>query len=258
LHRFFVPDRNLRLSPEDAHHALKVLRLGTGDLLVAVLPGGPEVLCRLEVVGGDPGLIPLKERQPRTEPPVKVTLFQGLPKGDKMDLVVEKAVEIGVLRVVPVVTHRSVSRADPRSSSRKVERWRRIARGAAALSGRLIIPEVTEVMSWAGAMDLVGSIPLVVMPWEAGVTGGLTEALSDAPSSIGVFIGPEGGFEDCEVEEGRKRGLIPVGLGPRILRTETAAMAALALIMGTVGDLGGPKDLDPWRHPGARLGPAGK
>jgi 16S rRNA (uracil1498-N3)-methyltransferase len=221
---------------------MKVLRLGTGDLLVAVLPGGPEVLCRLEVTGGDPRLLPLEERQPRSEPPVDVTLFQGLPKGDKMDLVVEKSSEIGVSRVVPVVTHRSVSRADPRSSPRKVERWRRIARGAAALSGRLIIPEVTEVMDWSGAMSLVESLPLVVMPWEAGAPGGLREALRDAPSSIGVFIGPEGGFEKHEVEEGMKRGLLPVSLGPRILRTETAAIAALALVMGIVGDLGGPRD----------------
>ncbi len=240
MHRFFV-EVGLRLTPGDSRHVLRVLRMREGDHLVAVFPGGPEVVCRIAgSSGGVVRLEPLEERMPSSEARVGVTLFQGMPKGDKMDLIVEMTSEMGVSRVVPVACRRSVARPGTEAALRRVERWKRIAREAAALSGRLVVPEVAPIVDWEGALGMLDGSMLALVAWETGERRGLRETLLESygGGGVAIFIGPEGGLEETEVLMARGKGAVPVSLGPRILRTETAAVTAVCLTLGTLGDLG--------------------
>jgi 16S rRNA (uracil1498-N3)-methyltransferase len=168
-----------------------------------------------------------------------VTLIQALARGEKLDLVVQKATELGVGRIIPVTTERAVPRLETmRATSRRV-RWQKIAREAARQSGRTDVPEVEPVTSLANAVAAAPRDALKLLLWEEARNQRLRSALpSKPPLGIVVAVGPEGGFSDAEVENAKGAGFVAVGLGPRILRTETASLAALAMIGYALGDLG--------------------
>jgi 16S rRNA (uracil1498-N3)-methyltransferase len=169
-----------------------------------------------------------------TELPSLIYLFQGLPKSDKMELIIQKAVELGVYEIVPVVTNRVVVKMDEKKSTKKVERWNNISESAAKQSGRGIIPIVKTVMTYSEALNYSKDLNIRLLPYElAEGLGNTKEVLWGIKpnQSVGVFIGPEGGFDKEEVERAMEAGVNPITLGKRILRTETAAITMLSLLM---------------------------
>ena len=161
-------------------------------------------------------------------------LFQGLPKQDKMELIVQKAVELGAAQVIPVSTRRSVVKLDAKKAAKKTERWQEIARSAAKQAGRGYIPKVTPVMSYRDALEYAKELDVLLIPYE--LERGMDETKSVIESirsgqSVAVFIGPEGGLEREEVEQALEHGAKAITLGRRILRTETAGLAALSILM---------------------------
>lgn len=248
MHRFFVaPDAVtgsvVTITGDDVHHIARVLRLGPGDV-ISVLDGtGAEYEVAISELREGAVLGKIRRVTARaSEAAAKITIVQGLPKGDKMDLVIQKCTEIGVSTIIPAVTARSVVRlGDGDRAERKAARWRRIAQEAAKQSGRGVVPEVKDIVSLRGALEMaVPAVDLAVIPWELEKGTGLRKVLESRPDarSFAVFIGPEGGFDLSELEVARAAGAVPVSLGPRILRTETAALVVAAAILYHTGDLG--------------------
>jgi len=250
MRRFFVGcdatsgDR-VTISGKDARHIVKALRLKPGDAIVVVNSVGQKHVARIvatretyveaEIEGA--------HESAASEPRVPITLVQGLPKADKMNGIVQKCTEIGVSRIIPILTERSVMRPDGASAERRVSRWRRIAEEAAKQSGRDMVPVVENIGTLCSAIATLGTegIPML-FSWELeeerSLRGALAEPnLSSAPG-VGVFIGPEGGFSHSEAEYARAHGAVTVTLGPRILRTETAGPVVLAMILYDMGELG--------------------
>ena len=172
----------------------------------------------------------MENRPCENEPDVFVTLYQALPKGDKMDYIVQKCVELGVSRIVPVMSSRCVSRPDEKSLKKKIARWQKIALQAAMQSRRGIIPEVCQCVSLKQAAELTGENDKTVFFYELGGDS-VKNILADKPKTIGMFIGSEGGFEESEAELVLSNGAVAATLGKRILRAETAPLAALSVIM---------------------------
>ncbi len=218
----------------DHHYLARVLRLTAGDRVTLFDGGGAEVEAEVSAVGRRSLALRLGERRAAAtgagEP--RLVLLQGLPKGDRFDLVVEKATEIGVACIVPVLAARSVVRPAARA-----QRWRRVAAAAARQSGRADVPAIDEPASFADALaDLpAGSLRLLV--WEGARDARLGEAIAKAPV-VALAVGPEGGWTADEVAAASEAGLRPVGLGWRTLRSETAALAALAIVAHRLGALG--------------------
>ena len=175
-----------------------------------------------------------KEWQNDTELSSRITLFQGLPKSDKMELIIQKAVELGVYQIIPVSTARTIVKMDEKKTDKKVSRWNSISESAAKQSGRGIIPEVTDVMSFSEALEHSKGLGITLIPYELAKemyeTKGILKEIK-AKEQIGIFIGPEGGFEQQEVEKAVEAGAHPITLGKRILRTETAAITMLSILM---------------------------
>ena len=211
-----------RLSPEDARHAAKVLRLRPGDEIVALDGTGGRFRARLK----EEGSVELLETLPSNEPRLRLTVYQGVPKADKLELLAQKLTELGVTRLVPVEMERSVRHFE------KVERLRKIAREAAKQCRRALPMEITEPMPWPKAVLDMRARERLVAPWEEATDGRLT-ALPPC-NDIGLLIGPEGGISAREIAESGAR---TVTLGARILRTETAALAATAIIMAIMGEI---------------------
>lgn len=240
MYRFFVPVENvegerIRITGDDVNHAKNVLRMSVGEKVVVSCGQGVDYYCIIDFIRENQiGLRIEEEKAAVTELPVAITLFQALPKRDKMELVIQKAVELGAAEIVPVQTRRCVVRLDERKADRKLVRWRAIAEAAAKQSGRGVIPRISEIMSFAEALNYAEQMDTVLIPYE------LYEDMADSVetmrkaaggSSIGIFIGSEGGFERGEIEQAMGRGAFPLSLGKRILRTETAGMAALSVLM---------------------------
>lgn len=240
--RFFVDrveGKRVVLGAEQSHHLIRVLRTRPGERF-SVLADGVEYTCVLvaveqglavaEVLCGSPA---------RGEPPVRITLLQGLPKGDKMDTVVQKGTEIGVAEFVPVATSRSVVRLEPRKAQERVRRWQRIAVEAAQQCGRGAVPRVAPVVTWEEAVPQGCRADLAIVPWEEGGES-LKRVLAAATGvrSVAIFIGPEGGLTSEEVDLARRNGARVVSLGPRTLRTETAGLVSAATVLFALGDLG--------------------
>jgi 16S rRNA (uracil1498-N3)-methyltransferase len=176
-----------------------------------------------------------EEKATGTELRGKIFLFQGLPKKDKMELIIQKAVELGVYEIIPVMTNRTVVRLeDAKKELKKLERWQAISVSAAKQSGRGIIPRVTEVHGFKKALEYAKALDVKLLPYENERGIPFTRETLDKinpTDNVGVFIGPEGGFEEKEVQEAKLNGFIPITLGKRILRTETAGLTALSLLM---------------------------
>lgn len=240
MYRFFVPIENVEddriwITGDDVNHARNVLRMSVGEKVVVSCGQGVDYYCIIDYIRENQIDLRIEEEKAVvTELPVAITLFQALPKRDKMEFVIQKAVELGAAEIVPVQTRRCVVRLDKGKAEKKLVRWRAIAKAAAKQSGRGVVPEISEVMSFAEALHYAGKMDTLLIPYE------LYEGMADSVetmqraaggSSIGIFIGPEGGFERGEIEQAMERGAFPLSLGKRILRTETAGMAALSVLM---------------------------
>ncbi len=253
MNRFFVDPSDAQgdlvriADPGDVAHLVRVLRVRPGERAIAVAAGEELVFEVLRLEAAEVVGRVVSRTRPRREPPLRVILVQGLPKTDKMDLVVQKATELGVSGIVPVHTERSVKRLEDGRAEPKLRRWRRIARESARQSGRLAIPDVREVTDLETALQAAAQAgSLLLFPWEQEGGRGLREILQAAPEprpSVHLFIGPEGGFSPAEAELAQRAGAWRVSLGPRILRTETAGLAALAMVLYELGDLGRPGEV---------------
>jgi 16S rRNA (uracil1498-N3)-methyltransferase len=241
--RFFVEgvhtvgDR-VAFAPDDARKIATVLRKRTGDRVQIVDSGGAAYGAVLDVAGREVGarLDELLDRA-AVETSLRITIAQAVPKGQKMDLVVEKATELGAHAIVPVRSARVIGHD---TSPAKVERWRRIARSAAQQSGRVRVPAVADVHDWEALLASFSGYDRVYVPWELADPAPLRAVLDGdlgGADSVLVVIGPEGGFAAGEVEAARSAGARPISLGRRILRTETAALVVLAAILYARGEL---------------------
>ena len=243
MHRFYAEPGSLRdgmacLSPEDTAHALKILRLAPGDT-VELFSDGSRYLAEIADAARDAVRVRVLEELPTTEPRLRVTLFQGLPKADKLELIVQKAVELGAEAVVPVAMERSVVRLTPESAPRKRDRWQKIAREACKQSGRCAEPTVGLPVTAAELARELSRFDAAVVPWEDARGYSLNAFHAEHPDirTLAVVIGPEGGITPAEIEALQTAGCRPVTLGPRILRTETAGLAALSALMCLYGEM---------------------
>lgn len=245
--RFFVSPEQVKsgritiLGP-DVRHITRVLRMGPGDIITVLDGDGKVYEARIESVSRDKVRCEiLEEGQAGGEPPVRVTLVQGLSKGEKMDLVVQKGTELGVTSIIPVICKYSVVKLSPKKAAERRDRWQRIAVEAAKQCGRAVVPRVVTPMAWWEALEDIPNGAVALMPYEGENEQKMRDVLRKlaAPPEIYIFIGPEGGIHPEEFEQAYRKGVIPVTLGPRILRTETAGLAALSLVLYEWGDLGG-------------------
>jgi len=247
LPRFFVaPEQvqgdNIIVTGPEAHHITRVLRLGAGDIITLLDGRGNLYECRIHQKEGNSVICRvLRREQAGGEPPLRVVLVQGIAKGERMDVVIQKGTELGAAAFWPVHCRRSVVRLDVKKGAARLERWQRIAAEAAKQCRRARVPEVMEPLDFATALDLLPPTALVLVPWEEAAGRTLKEEMHSGsrPDEVYVIIGPEGGLERTEVEAACRRGGVPVTLGPRILRTETAGPAAITMILYHWGDLGG-------------------
>ncbi len=241
--RFFVEgvhaigDR-VALAPDDARKIATVLRKRNGDRIAVIDSGGAAYGATLDI-GTRAAHATLDERLDRgaVETALQVTIAQAVPKGQKMDLIVEKATELGAVAIVPVRSARVIGHD---TSPAKVERWRRIAKSAAQQSGRLRVPDVADVCDWDAMLATFARYDRVYVPWELATPSPLRDVFErelDGARSVLMLIGPEGGFSADEVDRAQRAGATTISLGRRILRTETAALVVLSAILYARGEL---------------------
>ena len=239
--RFFVagqPENGLlTLHGENAHHAGRVLRLRPGESVTLCDGKGTDFDCTIESVEKDAVVCRVQGSHPaETEPKQRLTLFMALPKGDKMEFIVQKAVELGVSRIVPYLSKNCVSRPD--KTEKKVERWRKIAAEAAKQCGRGRLPEVAAVVPVAQAIAQAAESETALFFYENERRTGLRDALAGGVrDTVSLMVGPEGGFDPAEAKAAVDAGLQSVSLGTRILRCETAPIAALAAVLYAGGNM---------------------
>lgn len=240
MHHFFVTpqqveEKEIRIEGSDVNHIRNVLRMRIGEEIQVSDGNNQKYLCEIASLTSETVLVRIKEKLAAdTELPSRIYLFQGLPKGDKMELIVQKAVELGVYEIIPVATKRSVVKLDEKKAAKKTERWNSIAKGGAEQSGRNVVPNVKSVMSYQEAIDYSKNLDVVLIPYELAEGMEETKQIIDKirpGQEIGIFIGPEGGFETEEVEYALARGAKSITLGRRILRTETAGLTMLSILM---------------------------
>jgi 16S rRNA (uracil1498-N3)-methyltransferase len=234
-----VQGNRVTFDPEEARHLSRVLRLRAGDLVQALDGRGQALTVRLSEVGGRAATGIIVERGPfRTESPLRLTLAQGLPKGDKMDGIIRMATELGVAALVPLITARTMARAEPARWAGRLRRWQRVAKEAAKQSGRGVIPEVSPPRTLAEWLRAERLEDLLLCLWERERTP-LADVLPPGPvDGATLVVGPEGGLAEEEVALLGAAGARVAGLGPRVLRTETAGPVGLALLQARYGDLG--------------------
>lgn len=252
MSRFFINTANVDLlsntiiiTGDDVNHIKNVLRMACGDIVMLSDGNGTDYTASLMEFKKERITAAIIESRPNcTEPPVDITLFQGIPKSDKMDYIIQKSVELGIKRIVPVITGRTVVRFDnAKDIAGKTERWQRICLEAAKQCNRGIIPAVDEPVKLEKALETRRDYALGIIPYEKETGNSLKKCMdsyndSDINNGIAVFIGPEGGFTEDEINNAVHSGVKPVTLGPRILRTETAGLAVISILMYKYGDLG--------------------
>ena len=241
MNRFFVDDpgafsdRSVVITGEDVNHVKNVLRLKENDELIVSDGRGRDYHCRISGITNEEVVADICDICDNfSELSTEITLFQGFPKGGKMELIIQKTVELGVTRIVPVMTKRTVVKLDDKKAKKKTERYNMIAESAAKQSGRGMIPEVTMPVSFAEAVSMAEKLDMNIIPYEEaeGVeySRNIIKSIK-GKKSLGIFIGPEGGFAREEVEKALDAGASAITLGHRILRTETAGMAVISIIM---------------------------
>jgi len=242
MHHFFVnpeqvEDGLIRITGSDVNHIKNVLRIRQGEEMLVSDGTGRDYLCQAEEIAGQEVTVRILETEEEgRELLSRIWLFQGLPKSDKMEFIIQKAVELGAAGIVPVSTRNTVVKLDPKKEETKVKRWQAIAESAAKQSKRSLVPRVSGIMTLKEAFDYVESqgfsVRLIPYEHEAGMDGTKTELDAAGPGQdIAVFIGPEGGFDEREIELALSKGVRPISLGRRILRTETAGLALLSVLM---------------------------
>ena len=240
MYQFFVEPEQIDVAAKsviirgtDVNHIKNVLRMRPGEE-VAVSNGidGKEYRCGILALEEDCVRLELRFiKEDGVELPAKIYLFQGLPKADKMELIVQKAVELGAYEIIPVAAKRCVVKLDEKKATGKVNRWQGIAEAAAKQSKRAVIPQVHPVMTMKDALGYAGNMDVRLIPYELAEDMEHTRELLrqiQPGQSVAIFIGPEGGFEESEIQAALKAGIEPVTLGRRILRTETAGFTVLA------------------------------
>jgi 16S rRNA (uracil1498-N3)-methyltransferase len=241
--RLYVPDplasdTDVSLDEERSHYAGRVLRLRVGDQVVLFNGTGCEFVATISEVSRSAVKLRVSTcREPIVESPLKISLVQGVSRGERMDIVVQKATELGVFRITPVVTAHSVVRLDDDKSEKRAAHWTKVARSACEQCGRTIVPLVDAPQSfnsWIAGLLPGDSRRVVLHPGRGTALAGLRHL----PERVELLIGPEGGFRDAEVDQATAAGFTRCSLGPRILRTETAAIAAIAILQNLYGDLG--------------------
>ncbi len=238
--RFFCPfplhpGATVELAAEASHHALKVLRVGAGDTAILFDGRGGQWRAALHPAGKLLRATLNEFDDTDCEAPLALTLVQGLPASDKMDWVVQKAVELGVRSIQPVAAKRSVIRLSGERATRRVEHWRNIAVAACEQSGRNRIPEVAAILDLPQYLGLAAQDNALRFVCAPGATGSLRD-LKPPAVPVSLLVGPEGGFDEGELLAARAAGFHPIGLGPRVLRTETAGLGAVAAMMALWGD----------------------
>ncbi len=230
-----VSDGLLTIVGEDVNHMKNVLRMKAGEHFSAADENGMCYECAVENLEKHQVTAKILEKKMgETELSSKIYLFQGLPKSDKMELIIQKAVELGAYEVIPVATKRAIVKLDAKKEASKLKRWQSIAEGAAKQSGRMRIPKIQEVKTYREALEMAKSLDANVIPYECaeGMNGTRKIFEGIRPGmSVGIFIGPEGGWEESEVAMAQELGIQPVTLGRRILRTETAGLTTLSILM---------------------------
>ena len=241
MYSFFVEPSQIQgndiiITGSDVNHIRNVLRMKVGEeLSVSNGVDEKEYRCGIEEFREDSILCKLRfVKEDGMELPAKVYLFQGLPKADKMELIIQKAVELGVYEVIPVATKRAVVKLDEKKAKNKIARWQGISEAAAKQSKRRVIPEIKHVMTMKEAIQYASDMDVKLIPYELAEGMAKTKQLISSlhpGQTIAVFIGPEGGFEESEMELAMEAGIQPITLGKRILRTETAGFTVLGWIM---------------------------
>ncbi len=226
MYRFYVDensinDNNILLTGSDVNHIKNVLRLGLGERIIICDGKGRDYYCQIAQVSKDQILTKIFDiKTNETELPSKIYLFQGIPKQDKMELIIQKAVELGVYEIIPVSTKRTIVKFNnKKKENNKLERWQTIAKAAAKQSNRGIIPSILEVMSFQDALDYSKELEIKLIPYEKARNIQTTRNII------------QGGFEETEVETSKDYGFTPISLGRRILRTETAGIAIISMLM---------------------------
>ena len=246
MHRFFADENGIVngtacLNIEDSQHALRVLRLGCGDEIELVCAPGRYLA---QITGETDGLVQVQVREAlrRTEARTQVTLYQGLPKADKMEMIAQKTTELGVYAIRPVAMERCVVKLEGKDAGKKVERWQKIAREAVKQCARVSVPEVLEPKKLTQLEEELKQLDVLIVPWEDARDGSIRQALAPFEGRealrVGILIGPEGGISGQEAHWlAENAGAKLVTLGPRILRTETAGLCALTMVMAFRGEM---------------------
>lgn len=247
MHKFFTPielftDTHATIIGEDVKHIYRVLRVTEGEKVVVNNLNGEEFLGEVEEVNKQEVSIKILEKLDiNNESNLNITLFQGLPKAAKMDLIVQKCVELGINKIVPTITHRVDIKL--KGEFKKLDRLNKIAQEASKQSKRTIIPKVESPIEFNEALKTMESLDLIVVPYENATGFGIKSMVQKLDlndiKSIGIMVGPEGGFEEEEIELLKSKGANIVTLGPRILRTETAGFTCTAILQYELGDVGG-------------------
>ncbi|MPM47214.1 Ribosomal RNA small subunit methyltransferase E [bioreactor metagenome] len=248
MHKFFISKENIHgdsciIEGEDVKHIYKVLRLDSGDKVNINDGEGTEYLGEIEEVNKKEVKVKLIEKvELNNESNLKVQLYQGMPKSAKMDLIVQKCTELGISEITPIITERVVVKSEL-SEFKKVDRWNRIALEACKQSKRSLIPVINTPIEFEELQEALNKYDLIVVPYEnqkgEGIKYVVNEVKNKEIKDVAIIIGPEGGFEESEIQSFKDLGAYIVTLGPRILRTETAGFTALSLLMYELGDLGG-------------------
>ena len=238
MHAFYIADGG-EISRDEAKHAFRVLRLRPGEEIEALDGNGGRFLARIAELSDDGGRVEIVSQLPSNECPVRITVYQGIPKAEKMELLAQKLTELGVSRMIPVRMERCVVKLDAREAEKRAQRLNRIAQEAVKQCGRALPMEICGAMDFGQALRDMKEQDLVLTPWEEARGLRMRDAAADKPNAqrIGIVIGPEGGISEKEIRQMKDVGAVPVTLGPRILRTETAAMAAAALAAALWGDV---------------------
>ncbi len=238
--RFFVENPALggafSIVGSDARHIGRSLRMRVGEQ-ISVVSGGLEHVCILEKISDGEVIARIVSTTDSREPNISLTLFQALPKLDKLENIIQKSVELGASRIVPVLTERCIARPDPEKFLGRLPRLMKISEAAAKQSGRGIIPEITGIIGFEECLKMLADCDLPLFCYEKSGGKRLTEISFSRINSVGLLIGPEGGFSEKEAKSAENAGALQIWLGDRILRCETAPVAAIAIIMSLTGNI---------------------
>lgn len=245
MHHFFVDKKNIgeeyiKIEGSDVNHIKNVLRMKIGDNLLISNCIDKDYFCVIDDINEEIVKAKIQDIDYEgTELPIDIYLFQCLPKNDKMELIIQKSVELGVKEIIPVSSKRSVVKLDEKKAENKLKRWNTISESAAKQSRRVIIPKVNQVMSFKQAIEYASGLNMSIIPYENYKSMKETKEIISSiekNTKIGIFIGPEGGFEEEEIDFAVEKGIMRISLGKRILRTETAGMTIMSVLMFKMED----------------------